>query len=163
MKVTNEVIQNATKELVINNNLDDINVVSLCHDLGIKRQTFYYHYQNIYDVIESIFVDDARDYLGSNWDKEVYETNLKNYIKKEIKFLVAIAESNVSELLREFFYDLFYFYFYHYAKKDKKNREFVEKEARFNAGGASNTMLYELKLNKKFDESVVDYVLNKII
>ena len=165
MKVTNEVIQNATKELVINNNLDDINVISLCSKLEIKRQTFYYHYQNIYDVIESIFIDDAREFLESNWTKERYQERLSEYIKDNFKFLLAIVDSNVIELLREFFYDVFYFYFYKHSKKDKKDKKYIENEARYNAGGASEVMLYELKLCKegqKYNDNALRYVLEKI-
>ena len=38
--------------------IDEIDVRLLSNELKITRQTFYYHYKNIYDLIYSIILDE---------------------------------------------------------------------------------------------------------
>lgn len=154
MKVTNEVIQNATKELVVTQDLNDISVISLCEKLKIKRQTFYYHYQNIYDVIESVFVDDSRQFLNKNIDLKLFQNNVTKYINDNYDFLVAIANSNIMELVKDFFYDIFYFYFV-----NKKRKEGSAMDAVYDAGGAATLLLQELK--KKEKNNAITYIFSK--
>lgn len=55
MKNTENKIQNTFLQLLQTEPIDKITVLKICKILKIKRQTFYYHYQSIYDLILSIF------------------------------------------------------------------------------------------------------------
>lgn len=46
--------------------LDSIKVRSIIDDCGISRNTFYYHYHDIYDVLEDIFKDAVGEILADN-------------------------------------------------------------------------------------------------
>ena len=41
-------------ELLKVRNLDEIDVNLLCEEINIKRQSFYYHYKNIFDLVYDI-------------------------------------------------------------------------------------------------------------
>lgn len=42
--------------------LDSIKVKDIIDDIGISRNTFYYHYHDIYDVLKDIFDDTMADF-----------------------------------------------------------------------------------------------------
>ena len=48
--------QEGLKKLLKEKPLDEINVVMLCDAIKSNRQTFYYHFRDISDVVESILL-----------------------------------------------------------------------------------------------------------
>ena len=46
--------------------LDKITISDLTEDCGVNRQTFYYHFHDIYDLIEWIYVTWANKAIGTN-------------------------------------------------------------------------------------------------
>ena len=57
-------------ELMKKTPLDQINVVMLSDHIGSNRQTFYYHFRDIGDVIDSILYQDKKIYLTKIFDFE---------------------------------------------------------------------------------------------
>ena len=49
--------------------LDKITVKLLVEDCGVNRNTFYYHYQDIFALLEEIFNDEAERIIAKYWDK----------------------------------------------------------------------------------------------
>ena len=68
------VYQESLKKLIKEKPLDEINVVMLCDDCKSNRQTFYYHFRDISDVVESIFLKAKVGYAKKLLD---YEAILK--------------------------------------------------------------------------------------
>lgn len=58
---TKAAIQASLKKLLKTHNLDEITVKDIVEDCGISRQTFYYHYQDIYAVVEARFQEVAQE------------------------------------------------------------------------------------------------------
>src|SRR5574344_2099025 len=80
---------------------NEIDVNMICKALDIKRQTFYYHFKNIYDVIFSIY--------SYQKIQDPYENDMNSLIKNIFTFLysnqsfnVIIAKSNANDVLIEF-------------------------------------------------------------
>ncbi|MFA6667183.1 MAG: hypothetical protein WCS51_02350 [Bacilli bacterium] len=80
---------------------NEIDVNMICKALDIKRQTFYYHFKNIYDVIFSIYCYQKI--------QEPYENDMNSLIRNIFTFLYSdqafnkiIAKSNASDVLTEF-------------------------------------------------------------
>jgi AcrR family transcriptional regulator len=59
----------ALKEMMLSKPLEEINVTVLCDKCGCHRQTFYYHYQDIYDLLAAIFLNE--DIAGLDKAKEI--------------------------------------------------------------------------------------------
>ena len=55
---TEQLIAEALKELMSNESFDRITVQELSYACGIKRQTFYYHFRDIYDLLTWIFLNE---------------------------------------------------------------------------------------------------------
>ena len=47
------------KRLMVNKPLDKIRVTEICREAEIERPTFYYHFQDKYDLVAWIFFQDA--------------------------------------------------------------------------------------------------------
>ncbi len=84
--------------------LSDINVTLLCQRAGCHRQTFYYHYQDIYDLLSAIFLNEGIPGLEDAQSPKEVIYALFNYSKKNFKFLQAVYASAARELVDDFFY-----------------------------------------------------------
>ena len=54
---TKKEIKSSMLRLLQTKPLDSIKVKDIIDDIGISRNTFYYHYHDIYDVLKDIFDD----------------------------------------------------------------------------------------------------------
>ena len=56
----------ALKEFMASENLDEISVVSLTNYCNVNRQTFYYHFRNIYDLLTWVFLNEKIEKPSNN-------------------------------------------------------------------------------------------------
>ena len=94
-------------ELLKTSKLEDINVSTLCEKVGSNRQTFYYHFRDISDVIESIFLR-FKIYKEPIKDIELTHKKLVELINKNHEFFYKVAESSANEKLNNFVYTYYY-------------------------------------------------------
>lgn len=57
--ITKKALANSLKELMKDISLNKISVKQIVEDCGLNRQTFYYHFQDIFDLIEWIYTTEA--------------------------------------------------------------------------------------------------------
>lgn len=88
--------------------LDEINVVLLCEHVKSNRQTFYYHFRDISDVVESIFLKEKNSFTLKYKDFDGMIKQIVAYTNSKYLFLFAINKSFCSEKLESFFYSYFY-------------------------------------------------------
>ena len=75
---TKEALGNALKKMIGVKTIDKITVKDLVEECGVNRQTFYYHFDDVYDLLEWVFEEDCNRVLP----KEIrYETWKENVIK----------------------------------------------------------------------------------
>lgn len=70
-QVTKRAIEQSLKNLLLKKPLTKITINEIAEDCGINRMTFYYHFKNIYDLVEWSCREDARKALE---EKSGYET-----------------------------------------------------------------------------------------
>lgn len=68
---TKAALGESLKKLVLTKRLEKITISDLTADCGISRMAFYYHFKDIYDLVEWVCVEDGRKALQ---DKKTYET-----------------------------------------------------------------------------------------
>lgn len=100
--------QEALKKLIKEQPLDEINVVMLCEHCSSNRQTFYYHFRDISDVVESIFLKAKVGYAKKLLDYEPILKEMINYINNNYNFVSAINKSYAQEKLYSFMFSYFY-------------------------------------------------------
>ena len=59
-KFTKKAIMDCFLNMLKRKNIDRVTVTDICEECGINRNTFYYYFKDIYDVLEAIFEDEVR-------------------------------------------------------------------------------------------------------
>lgn len=94
----------ALKELMKSTSIDDISVTVLCKKCNCHRQTFYYHYTDIYDLISDILLNDKIEGLDKSNDiKEVLQLFTK-YLMENFDFYKTTYSSSARDLPDEFIF-----------------------------------------------------------
>lgn len=102
------VFQDGLKRLIATKPLEEINVVMLCKLVDSNRQTFYYHFRDISDVVESIFLRDLNIKGKKAQEFEVIFKEMIAYINSNYRFVESINKSYASDKFESFLYSYFY-------------------------------------------------------
>lgn len=68
---TKTALAESLKKLLMTKKLEKITINDLAADCGISRVAFYYHFKDIYDLVEWVCVEDGKKALQ---DKKTYDT-----------------------------------------------------------------------------------------
>lgn len=159
-KKTEDLIQQRFLKLAEIMPIDEIDVNMICNGLKIKRQTFYYHYKNIYDVILYLYSHDSifKDNIKKIEYSEIIEKTV-GYLFLREDFNREVINSNSNDILKEFIYSNLYKAIILYLKKYKLNISQKREEAIFLAKSLSEYISY-LFQNVRNDESeIIEKVL----
>ena len=85
-QVTKRALEQSLKNLLLKKPLTKITVGEIAEDCGINRMTFYYHFKDIYDLVEWSCLEDARRALDEKrtcetWQQgflQIFEAVLQN-------------------------------------------------------------------------------------
>ena len=95
MKNTEEEIKKTFINLLKNHDIESIDVRMICEALNIKRQSFYYHYKNIYDVIYSLFEEDFNREILKSSAKDVLEEFSFSYLYRSMNNLLKMYDLRI--------------------------------------------------------------------
>ena len=70
-EITKRAFASSLKKMLAKRPLEKIRVIDITEDCGVNRQTFYYHFKDIYDLLEWVYTNEATKALGG---KKTYET-----------------------------------------------------------------------------------------
>lgn len=89
VSITKKAIAKSFKHILKNKNFEKITIAEITAECGLNRQTFYYHFQDKYDLINWIVYQEAimvirKDLTIENWDTKVLE--LLTTMKKDEHF-----------------------------------------------------------------------------
>ena len=77
-QITKRALEQSLKNLLLKKPLTKITINDIAEDCGINRMTFYYHFKDIYDLVEWSCLEDARKALE---EKKTYETWQQGFIQ----------------------------------------------------------------------------------
>lgn len=85
---TKRKIADCVKVLMRRKDISKITIQDIMHATNMSRQSFYYHFKDIYDVLEWIELNDFKDQLeGENYDSmEVWVSDLMKVLRQENAF-----------------------------------------------------------------------------
>lgn len=110
-KTTKRALEASLKHLLLQKPLNKITVNDIADDCGISRMTFYYHFKDIYDLIEWSCVEDAAKALEG---KKTYDTwqegflNIFHAVLENKPFIVNVYRSVSREQVEVYLYKLTY-------------------------------------------------------
>ena len=94
--ITKRAMAQSLKKILVVKELDKITITDITNDCGINRQTFYYHFKDIYDLLEWIFANEVVEKIEKETTIETWQDNFKyvlDYMLKNKKFIVVILWS----------------------------------------------------------------------
>lgn len=105
---TEDKLGKTLKELMVTEPLDTITVKRLSTLCGINRQTFYYHFRDIYDLLTWIFLNESVHGVDQckSW-QEVFNKFL-DYVDTNIIFIQNTLNSAGRELFKDFMFNGIY-------------------------------------------------------
>lgn len=77
-QTTKRALEASLKNLLLLKPLDKITINDIAEDCGINRMTFYYHFKDIYDLVEWTCVEDASKALEG---KKTYDTWQQGFLQ----------------------------------------------------------------------------------
>ncbi|MGI6212786.1 MAG: TetR-like C-terminal domain-containing protein [Anaerovoracaceae bacterium] len=176
--LTEKALAASLKKLLAKKTLDKITVKDITDDCGVNRQTFYYHFHDVYDLVEWIFEEDAQRYIASgvstkNWkevmsdimdelmeEKDFVMNTYYSLTRRQLEqYLQKLARPAIRDLVREIDADM---------NVDRQDEEFVIDFtlyamsgilAEWIAGGMDDS--YRVKMRRIF--VALDGILKKIL
>jgi AcrR family transcriptional regulator len=92
---TKALLKNSLKELLNKKPISKISIRELTELVGVNRQTFYYHYKDIYDLVEDVIIDDFNQYKDDLVNKEYSPIiNIYNILRKKKNVVNNIYSGN---------------------------------------------------------------------
>jgi len=110
-QTTKRALEASLKNLLLKKPLNKITINDIAEDCGINRMTFYYHFKDIYDLVEWSCHEDAARALGG---KKTYDTwqqgflNIFRAVEDNKPFIMNVYHSVSREHVETYLYKLTY-------------------------------------------------------
>ena len=104
-KLTKRALEESLKRLLLEKPLGKITISDITDDCGISRMTFYYHFQDIYDLVEWSCAEDAARAIAGNKTAETWQTGLLDTflsLRENKPFIVSIYRDMSREQVERF-------------------------------------------------------------
>jgi probable dihydroxyacetone kinase regulator len=75
-QVTKRALEQSLKNLLLKKPLNKITISDIAEDCGINRMTFYYHFKDIYDLVEWACMEDAAKALREKKTHDTWQEGL---------------------------------------------------------------------------------------
>jgi len=102
--ITEAKFKYAIKDMMKTMPLEEVNVTALCNKIGCHRQTFYYHYQDIYDLLAAILLNEDMGEMEKATDVRGVTKALLDYVKENFSFLRSTYNSAARDLTDDFIF-----------------------------------------------------------
>lgn len=131
---TKRAIGYAFKDLLKEKSFNKITITDIANKCAINRQTFYYHFQDIKDLVEWLCIDEVDNILNKNDECEKWEDKFLMIFKvvlKEKEVVENIYHSVSVEVLRTNLYRLVYPIIYSEIVEESKGKNLREEDKKF--------------------------------
>ena len=142
----------ALKSMMSELPLEEISVAALTRRCKVHRQTFYYHFNDIYDLLALVFLNEKIEGIDDTRDSTEMVTVIYEYYEKNRSFIEGTLNSAGKDLFQEFVYNICYKCFMRYINNlsESKRININDKKniVRFRAFAYSNSIVYYLSTHK---------------
>ena len=110
-QVTKRALEASLKHLLLQKPLNKITINDIAEDCGINRMTFYYHFKDIYDLVEWCCEEDASRALAGNKTYETWQQGLLQIFEAVLDnkpFIMNVYRSVGREQVENYLYKVTY-------------------------------------------------------
>ena len=108
---TKQALANALKQLLQKKQITKITINDIAEACGVSRMTFYYHFKDIYDLIEWSCEEDARRAADGNMTYETWEQgflNIFHVVEENKPFILNVYHYVSQEQIIQYLYKVVY-------------------------------------------------------
>ncbi len=121
-KQTQKFIMSTFMQLLEGESLDKITVRDIVEECEINRNTFYYHYSDIYDLLDDVFRVETEKFMSEDVDEnttfgEEYERAAR-FVLKYKKAILHIYDSTKRDVLQNYLETLAFSFISRFVKKE---------------------------------------------
>ena len=106
-QTTKKALAASLKKLLSEKPLDKITVTDIAEDCQVNRQTFYYHFQDIYDLVEWIYTSEATEAIAGQKTYDTWQQGFLHtfqYAQENRAFVTRTYHSISREHLERYLY-----------------------------------------------------------
>ena len=110
-QVTKRALEQSLKNLLLKKPLTKITINDIAQDCGINRMTFYYHFKDIYDLVEWCCQEDASRALAGKKTYETWQQGLLQIfeaVRENKPFILNVYRSVSREQVENYLYKVTY-------------------------------------------------------
>lgn len=133
-QTTKRALEESLKRLLLQKPLNKITIHDIAEDCGISRMTFYYHFKDIYDLVEWSCEEDAARALdgkntGETWQEGA--VNIFHAVLENKPFVMNVYHSVSREQIERYLSRLVYQLLYGVLKEKAAGMQVREEDMRF--------------------------------
>lgn len=109
--LTKNALEESLKKFLLHKPLDKITISDLTSDCGISRMAFYYHFKDIYDLVEWACIEDATRALQGKKTYDTWQDGLLQIFEAVLEnkpFILNVYRSVSRERMENYLYSLIY-------------------------------------------------------
>ncbi len=110
-EITKRALKDSLKRLLLQKPLNKITISDLTEDCGMNRMTFYYHFKDIYDLVEWTCMEDARRALGGKRNYDTWQEGFLQIfqaVRENKPFIMNVYHSVSREQVETYLYEVTY-------------------------------------------------------
>lgn len=108
---TKRALAASLKKILLKKTLDKITILDITEDCGVNRQTFYYHFRDIYDLVEWICMDEASRALAGQKTYDTWQQGFLQIFQAVLEnkpFIMNVYHSVSREQVENYLYQITY-------------------------------------------------------
>lgn len=131
--LTTSALKQTLAKMLESQSLSKITIQQLVDKCGVGRNTFYYHYQDIYMLLEDLLEDQKKIMIKQIKNYETDQVFLKvfDYFIKNQNIIFHIQNSIDTRIIEKYLNDIFEMICYQYVEKNMKDLTIDNNELKF--------------------------------
>ena len=132
--ITKNALEESLKRLLLKKPLDKITITDITTDCGISRMAFYYHFKDIYDLVEWSCIEDASRALQGKKTYDTWQEGLQQIFEAVLEnkpFILNVYRSVKREQVENYLYSLTYQLIEGVVEEQSENLMVTEEQKKF--------------------------------
>lgn len=132
--ITKNALEESLKKFLLQKPLDKITISDLTTDCGISRMAFYYHFKDIYDLVEWSCIEDASRALQGKKTYDTWQEGLLQVMEAVLEnkpFILNVYRSVSRERVESYLYSLTYQLIEGVVEEQSKGLAVTEEQKKF--------------------------------
>ena len=133
-QMTKKALAASLKHMLLKKPLKQITILDITSDCGVNRMTFYYHFQDIYDLVEWTCEEEARRALAGKKTYRSWQEGFRNIfeaVRENRPFILNVYHSVSREQIERYLYRLVADLLWGVVEEQRADLQVREEDLRF--------------------------------